>query len=346
MRWFFGLVLVIALITGALYGAGRFLLPNTLAVTRTIAIERPRATVFAQANDLRLVREWWPYYNRLDPVEDYSFSEGEPGPGQVMRWRSESRELGNGRMQIVRSEPNQSVATIVYLERANLETLMEITPTQGERGVPWSAVALTVSAQCDDTWVNVPCRYMNLILRRIIERELDSGLAKLKQEVEELPEVDFEGLEVGFEAIEAQPFVFSAVRTSAADQAVMEDAIRQGAQQVDAFFAGNAAITKAGSQIRVTTEWLPAESIIGFRVGYPFEGPAPLSVVGVQIGETPSGRFARVVHDGAWADMGATWAKVDAYLRAHGRRADVLPWGRVLTAGADRAQIELFVPVD
>ena len=41
MRWFLGLVLVIALVCGALYGVGLFLLPNSLAVTRTLAINRP-----------------------------------------------------------------------------------------------------------------------------------------------------------------------------------------------------------------------------------------------------------------------------------------------------------------
>ena len=57
MRWFLGLVLVVALISGALYGVGRFLLPNALEVTRTAAIDRPRAAVFAMSNDLRIAKE-------------------------------------------------------------------------------------------------------------------------------------------------------------------------------------------------------------------------------------------------------------------------------------------------
>ena len=45
MKWFLWFVLVLALIAGALYGVGRFILPNTLEVTRTAAVERPRARV-------------------------------------------------------------------------------------------------------------------------------------------------------------------------------------------------------------------------------------------------------------------------------------------------------------
>ena len=83
MRWFLGLVLVIALLTGVLYGVGRFLLPNALEVSRQISIERPRAAVFAMTNDLRIAREWSPYYAK-DPDAEYVFS-GE-GPYFVMSY--------------------------------------------------------------------------------------------------------------------------------------------------------------------------------------------------------------------------------------------------------------------
>ena len=81
MKWFFGFVLVIALITGALYGVGRFLLPNALSVTRDTTIERPRAAVFAMVNDLQIAKEWSPYYAR-DPDAEYVFSGEGPGQGQ------------------------------------------------------------------------------------------------------------------------------------------------------------------------------------------------------------------------------------------------------------------------
>ena len=50
-------------------------------------------------NDLRIAKEWSPYYAR-DPDADYAFS-GDPGAGQTMRWVSNVREVGRGRMSIV-----------------------------------------------------------------------------------------------------------------------------------------------------------------------------------------------------------------------------------------------------
>ncbi|MCR6644331.1 MAG: hypothetical protein NVV62_07350 [Terricaulis sp.] len=90
---------MIALLVGVSYGVGRFLLSNALEVTRAITIERPRASVFAMANDLRIAREWSPYY-AMDPDAEYAFS-GPVGAGQSMRWSSNVREVGSGRIAIV-----------------------------------------------------------------------------------------------------------------------------------------------------------------------------------------------------------------------------------------------------
>src|SRR5690606_30225243 len=104
MRWFLGFLLVIALVTGALYAVGRFLLPNQLEITRSIQVERPRASVFAMINDLNSAKEWSPYYAR-DPKAQFTISPT-PGEGQRMRWASSVREVGSGSMSIVRSVEN------------------------------------------------------------------------------------------------------------------------------------------------------------------------------------------------------------------------------------------------
>ena len=164
MRWFLWLVLVVALIGGALYGVGRFLLPNTLEVTRTTAIERPRAAVFAMVNDLRIAKEWSPYYAR-DPDADYSFS-GEPGAGPV-------DALG---LQRPRSRPRPHVDREFKRERRS-----SVDPGNGRSrdaefadrhasGRRRDGVAWTVTAECAEGGVNVPCRYMNLIMRGTVQK--------------------------------------------------------------------------------------------------------------------------------------------------------------------------------
>ena len=343
MRWFLGLVLVVALISGALYGVGRFLLPNALEVTRTAAIDRPRAAVFAMSNDLRIAKEWSPYY-ALDPDAEYAFSGG-PGAGQTMRWVSQVRQVGTGRMSIVSSSENEEVQSILEMgERATLNSRLEMRRAEGATAVAW-----TVSAECAEGGVNVPCRYMNLIMRGMIERELDSGLARLKTLAEQLPDVDFESLRPDFPTVEPQSYVYSQVTTSNQDAAQVEQALTIGLSQVNGFM-GQFSLVQAGPQMRVTTEWSPGDGRMSFRVGYPFSGPTPLTLVGVQIGQTPSGRALRVMHEGPRSQTRITYAKIYAYLQAHriALREDGLPWEVIHDEGGPdgaASRVEIFVPL-
>lgn len=347
MRVFVWIVLVLALVGGALYGVGRFLLPNTLDVTRTVTIDRPRAAVYAMANDLRIFKEWSPYYAR-DPQGDFSFSGEGAGPGQAMNWSSSVREVGSGRITIVRSTPNREIETIVQLgDRATLNGRLMIRRV-GEGG---SAVGWSVSAACREGWINVPCRYMNLVLRRSIERELDDGLSRLKTLAEQLPAVDFEGLDPEILNVPAQPFVFSSAQTSTENQAEVERALAMGIEAVREFMA-ESALTPAGPLVRQTTAWNGGEQRMSFNVGYPYSGPRPLTVVNVQIGETPSGRAMRVVHAGSRATMRDTYAKAYAYLQAHriALREEGLPWEVVIEDGAEgdpaATRIEIYIPLE
>ncbi len=343
MRWFLGLVLVVVLIAGALYGVGRFLLPNALEVTRTASIDRPRAAVFAMVNDLRIAKEWSPYY-ALDPEAEYSISD-EPGEGQRMRWVSQVRQVGAGRMSIVSSTENEEVESILEMgERTTLNSRIELIQAEQATSVAWS-----ISGACPESGLNVPCRYMNLVLRGRIEKDLDSGLARLKTLTEQLPDVNFENLRPEFLNVAPQAYVYSQVTTSNQDSVQLDRALASGLSQVNTFMT-EYSLVQAGPQMRVTTEWSAADNRMSFRVGYPFSGPMPLTLVNIQIGQTPSGRALRVMHEGPRAQTRATYAKIYAYLQAHRipLREDGLPWEVIHDQGGPdgaASRVEIFVPL-
>lgn len=342
MRWFLGLLLVLALVLGALYAVGAFLLPNSLEVTRTETVERPRAAVFAMVNDLKIAKEWSPYYAR-DPDADYTFS-GDPGEGQMMRWVSDVREVGSGRMSIVDSVHNEEVQSILEMgERATLNADMILRPVEGGTAVAW-----TVTAECGAGWINVPCRYMNLILRGMVENELGSGLDRLKTLAEQLPNVNFENLNPQFNEVTPQMFVYSTVETSADNLAEMERAESVGISQVRGFMT-EYALTQAGPLTRVVTAF--ENNRMSFRVGYPYSGATPLSVVGVQVGETPSGQALHVLVEGNRNNIQAAYAQINAYMQAHriSPREGGFPWEVVHEPGAADGsvptRIEIFMPL-
>lgn len=330
MRWILGLVLVIALVLGALYGVGAFLLPNALEVTRSVAIERPRASVFAMINDLNIAKEWSPY-NARDPEADYSISEA-PGAGQSMRWQSRIREIGSGRMTIVNSIENETVESILEIgDRAMLNSRVDLRRTEDGAEVSWR-----ISAVCAQGAVNVPCRYMNLIMRSTIERDLDSGLARLKDRAEQLPESDFEGYDILEIPVEPQNVIFVDVTIANAaptygDRATAE---RQGVDRLSQFFADNNVPVSAPTLVRVFPSNNGVGGLYRFSVGYPYDGPAPI-LVGVRSGQTPGGAALRATIVGPRSEVPAMYQRLEAYRQAH--RIALRP-------GADAWEVTSAVP--
>jgi effector-binding domain-containing protein len=357
MRWFAGLVVVLTAVTGALYAVGFFVLPNTLDVRRSVMIDRPRATVFAQVNDLRIAKEWSPIF-AVDPAANYTFSTDEPGDGQSMRWTSSRREVGAGELTIIRSMPPVGVDTVVRLgDRAALNADLRLRPPRDGRNTATSVV-WRISAACQPGAFNVPCRYVNLLMSREIERNLMLGLSRLKEMSERLPDVDFEGLTPEFVTIAPQPFLYVSAWVSPGQIADrqqlaqrMERAIEEGRRKAEDALIENRLI-RAGALMRVTTQF--DSERIAFRVGYPFSGAAPLGAAGAEVGETPSGRAMRVVHAGPRQALDQTYDRAYAFLLAHhvAVRDQGYPWEVVLTEAADatadpnaNVRIEIYYPV-
>jgi effector-binding domain-containing protein len=175
---------------------------------------------------------------------------------------------------------------------------------------------------------------------------------------EQLPDVDFEGLEPEFVTLPPQPYLYSPVSVSRGQIADpqelarrVESAMEQGRREAEEALTQNQ-LVRAGALLRVTTQF--DDERIAFRVGYPFSGPAPLSLAGEEIGETPSGRAMRVVHEGPRQALSETYARAYAYLRAHHveLRDQGFPWEVVMSEAADaaanpnaRVRIEIYYPV-
>ncbi len=335
MRWFLGLMLVVALILGAAYGVGRFLLPNALDVTRTTQVERPRASVFAMINDLNIAREWSPY-NARDPDADYAISP-EPGAGQTMRWVSNLREVGSGRMSIVSSTENESVESIIEIgERATLNSRVQLRPAEGGTSVAWSVAAI-----CAEGWVNVPCRYMNLIMRSTIEKDLDSGLARLKDRAEQLPPHNFEGYDITQTTMDSQDVIFVDVTlssnsgaTPAEINAARDEAERQGIEALQRLIEISGVLPDRNTLVRVFPPSPGPDGHYRFSVGYPYrEGLALPVLAGARIGRTPQGAVLRGVFVGPRSQARYMYDRIRAYGQAHrvGLREDAEAW-EVVTA--------------
>jgi hypothetical protein len=191
---------------------------------------------------------------------------------------------------------------------------------------------------------------MNLIMRRVIQTDMDSGLRRLKTLVEQLPNVDFEHLNPEFVSVDPHPYVYSSITTSNQNGDEVDRALNDGLAQVSQYMT-QYQLTRDGPQIRVTTDWEPATHRMSFRVGYPYSGATPLTVVGVQFGQTPSGSALHVSYRGPRSGVISIYAQIYAYLQAHriARREDGLPWEVVRDPGTPDGvtpeDIEIYIPL-
>ncbi|MFT3727984.1 MAG: hypothetical protein QM759_09195 [Terricaulis sp.] len=317
MRWFLGLVLVVVLIAGALFGVGQFLLPNALSVTREITIDRPRVEVFAMSNDLRIAKEWSPFY-AIDPDADYSFSGDGPGDGQTMRWVSNNREVGTGRMSIVAATQNQQIESILDLnDRATLNSQMNFRQISHRTTVTW-----LVTGQCGAGWINVPCRYMNLVLRSKIDTLLTDGLHRLKTLAEQLPNVDYEGYDISQVSVDPQNVLFVDVTIAQTAGATFAD--RQSAEAAGVSVLNNY-VASQSSQVHTNTDLIrvfppPAANNNGhytFSIGYAFTGSPPSQLVGVRVGQTPGANAVRAMYVGPRSEIPMMYERIRAFMQAH-----------------------------
>ena len=81
--------------------------PADFRVTRSATIAAPPAAVFAQVNDLHNWEAWSPWA-KLDPNSKIAYEGPPAGVGAAFAW-SGNYEVGEGRMTITESRPNEFV---------------------------------------------------------------------------------------------------------------------------------------------------------------------------------------------------------------------------------------------
>jgi hypothetical protein len=81
--------------------------PSGFRVERSATIAAPSAVVFPQVNDLHKFQDWSPWAKR-DPACKTSFEGPPAGTGAGFHWAG-NKEVGEGRMTITESRPNELV---------------------------------------------------------------------------------------------------------------------------------------------------------------------------------------------------------------------------------------------
>jgi uncharacterized protein YndB with AHSA1/START domain len=81
--------------------------PSEFRVARSATISAPPPAVFAQVNDFHKWEAWNPW-GKMDPAMKQTYEGAPAGTGAVYAWAG-SKEVGEGRMTITESRPNELI---------------------------------------------------------------------------------------------------------------------------------------------------------------------------------------------------------------------------------------------
>ena len=179
-----------------LFFAVGFLLPREVSVERSIEIDASPQEVFEMVNDFQQFNRWQPWA-QIDPDTRYVYEGPATGAGSRMMWYSDHPEVGDGKQEIILSEPYSKVRMALDFGAGGLgyaDYLIDATDDGSE--LTWTLES--------DMGGNPIARYIGLALDGMIGPSYEQGLANLKNILEPEPEPEPEPLEAPAEPQEAE----------------------------------------------------------------------------------------------------------------------------------------------
>ncbi len=327
-------VVILALVA-LLVVVGLFL-PNTAHVERTTVISAPQSTVFALVNGYARFNEWSPWAE-IDPETRYTHEGPAQGVGARQSWESDDNNVGTGSQEITLSEPFNRVETALdFGPQGTAQAFFDLKSEGDDTRIVWGF----------DTnfGYNLIGRYFGLFFDKMLGSQYEQGLANLKRLAESLPSADWSDLAV--ETLEVDPVTIAYVSgTSSQDSAEIGQAFAAAYGQIGAFM-GQHSLTPAGQPLSINKSW--DESGYVFDAGIPLASAPEMEISEdspVQIGETYGGQVLKVVHQGSYESLPATYDKIEAYLAAHGLEPTGPAWDQWISDPGDTPEAELITHI-
>ena len=151
--------------------------PSEFRVTRTINMRAPAPAGFAHVNDFHKWEAWNPW-GKLDSMMKQTYQGAPAGTGAVYTWTG-NREVGEGRMTIIESRPNDLIRINLEFFRPFAATnVAEFTfrPEGDQIAVTWSMTGKN----------NFIAKAIHLFMNmdNMIGAQFEQGLAQMKSIVE------------------------------------------------------------------------------------------------------------------------------------------------------------------
>jgi len=170
-----GILLVLALAALAVLIARQ---PEHTVITRSATMNAPPERVFEQVNNLRNWGDWSPWAKK-DPEQRIAFEGPEAGAGAAFSWAG-NKEVGEGRIEIVESDPGRRVKI-----RLDFLKPMQVTNTAEYSFEPeGSGTRVTWTMTCNGEKFMAKVFSLMMDMDKMIGADFEKGLASMREIVE------------------------------------------------------------------------------------------------------------------------------------------------------------------
>lgn len=312
------------------------LLPRQRRIERSIFIDSPPSVVFSQVNGFRHFNDWSPWVAVM-PNAEYSFEGPDFGVGSKMSWSVSDQKNEAGSQTIVASTPYDRVdVNLDFGGQGTAQAAYILQPENAGTQLTWTFDT--------DFGLNIIGRYWGILLNRQLGPLYAQGLTNLKRVTEELPKVDWSGLEISITEVPSTTIAYF-TGSSGLDPDEIGAALGAAYGRVALFISTNN-LQIAGQPLAITN-YLD-ERGWGFDAGIPVNG-VPARGVGpdspVRMGETYGGQVVRAVHVGPYTDLQETHVIVDAFLTAHRFEAHGRSWEVFVSDPGNTPEEELITEI-
>ena len=295
-------VLVAVVLVLAIVGV---LLPRNIHIERSVNIARPASLIFAAVDSFQLFAKWSPWQD-LDPNMHQSTEGPREGVGAKLVW-SGNDKVGSGTQLITAATQNQSVASDVDFGKMGIaKSTLVLQPQSGSTRVTWG---LDI-----DMGANPVGHYFGLMMDRMIGKDYEKGLSKLKTLVESMPNVDIDGFSAAPVELTAAP-VLVVEETSAFDPASISHAYADAYSQIGKFIAKNK-LNMRGAPLGIDGN--VTAGAFTFQAGIPIDRADVAPADNIKVIQSYAGKALKATHTGPYDTLKQTYDAMRAYVAAHG----------------------------
>lgn len=161
-----------------------FFLPSTIRVEKSIRIQGSVENAYQLVNDYRAWNKWCPW-NRMDPNWKVTYGDTVVGLGANYSWESKHEKVGNGRMRIIETIPNEKVRSEMFFMNSDQPAYSDMI------FMPEDSISFSAHWSIEfEAGMNPMVRWMGLFMDKMMGSYFDEGLALLKSECEKMPVID------------------------------------------------------------------------------------------------------------------------------------------------------------